>query len=233
MRAVIFLLLNLSMISVGVIPAAHAQDANIAYVVSYFEVNAAATGKALGLLRQFGTASRKETGNLRFEILQRIGQPDQFAMLEAWKDKDAQAAHAAAAHTRQFREKLLSLLRGPYDERPHTALAVGPVQALPASEAAKAAVYAVTHVDIVGAQREVGVALVKRLSEDGRNDKGNVRFEALTQNSRTNHMTVVEIWTDRKAADAHGAAAYKREFREKLMPISGSLYDERFYTAVQ
>ena len=138
-----------------------------------------------------------------------------------------------AAHTRQFREKLLSLLRGPYDERPHTALAVGPVQALPASEAAKAAVYAVTHVDIVGAQREVGVALVKRLSEDGRNDKGNVRFEALTQNSRTNHMTVVEIWTDRKAADAHGAAAYKREFREKLMPISGSLYDERFYKAVQ
>lgn len=232
MRTSIYLLLNLVIMSVGVMPAARAQDSNTAYVVSYFEVNAAATGKALGLLRQFGTASRKETGNLRFEILQRIGQPDQFAMLEAWKDKDAQAAHAAAVHTRQFREQLLALLRGPYDERPHTALAVGPVQGLPASEAAKAAVYAVTHVDIVGAQREAGIALVKRLSEDGRNDKGNVRFEALTQASRTNHMTVVEIWTDRNAVDAHGMTMHKREFREKLMPISGSLYDERFYRAV-
>lgn len=232
MRAALFFLLNLAIMSAGVMPAARAQDANTAYVVSYFEVNPAATGKALGLLRQLGTASRKETGNLRFEILQRIGQPDQIVILEAWKDKDAQAAHAAAVHTRQSREKLLSLLRGPYDERPHTALAVGPVQALPTSEAAKAALYAVTHVDIVPTQREVGIALVKRLSEDGRKDTGNVRFEALTQNSRTNHMTVVEIWPDRKAADAHGMTAHKREFREKLMPLSGSLYDERFYKAV-
>jgi quinol monooxygenase YgiN len=232
MRIPLFVSLALAIVSSAAAPAARAADAGTAYVVTYFETVPTDTGKARSLLRQFAQASRKESGNLRIEILQRIGQPDQFVILEAWKDQDAQAAHAAAIHARQFRERLASLLRGPYDERPHTALAVGPVNALPASESAKAAVYAVTHVDIVPTQREVGTALVKRLSEDGRNDTGNVRFEALTQSSRTNHMTVVEIWPDRKAADAFGMAASKRDFREKLMPLSGSLYDERLYRTI-
>lgn len=232
MRMPPFVVLALAIGLSAAAPAARAADARTAYVVTYFETAPMDTGKARSLVRRFAQASRKEAGNLRIEILQRIGQPDQFVILEAWKNQDAQAAHAAAIHARQFREQLAALLRGPYDERPHTALAVGPVNALPESESAKAAVYAVTHVDIVPTQREVGTALVKRLSEDGRNDIDNVRFEALTQNSRTNHLTVVEIWPDRKAADAYGMAAHKRDFREKLFPLSGSLYDERFYKAV-
>ena len=232
MRAAFCLLLNLAIMTFGSVQPALAADADTAYIVTYFETAPAATGKALGLLRQFGSASRKEAGNLRFEVLQRIGQPDEFVILEAWKDKDAHAAHAAAAQTAQFREKLKPLLRGPYDERFHIALGVGSVHALPASSAAKSAVYAVTHVDIVPPSRDVGIAMVKRLSEDGRNDKGNVRFEALTQANRTNHMTVVEIWPDSKTAAAHGVTAHKREFREKLHPMSGALYDERFYKAI-
>jgi quinol monooxygenase YgiN len=213
-------------------PAAHAANANTAYIVTYFETAPAATGKALGLMRQLGSASRKESGNLRFEVLQRTGQPDQFVILEAWNDKDAQAAHAAAAHTRQFREKLTPLLRGPYDERPHLTLEVGDMKAAPAGGGKSNAVYAVTHVDIIPPQKDNGVALVKQSALDGRKDKGNVRYDALTQANRPNHMTVLEIWTDRKALEAHSATAHKKELREKLMPMSGSLYDERFYKAI-
>ena len=232
MRILIGLLASLVITLIIPAPAANAADADTAYVVTYFETAPPATSRALGLVRQLASASRKDAGSLRFEVLQRIGLPDQFVILEAWKDQGAHAAHAAAGHTRQFRERLQSLLRGPYDERPHVALGVGPVQALPASESAKSALFAVTHVDIVPTQRDAGAALVKQLSENGRNDPGNVRFEALTQASRTNHMTVVEIWPDRKSAAAHAMAAHKREFREKLLPMSGSLYDERFYKAV-
>ena len=70
------------------------------------------------------------------------------------------------------------------------------------------------------------------LAEDGRSQKGAVRFESLTQNSRPNHMTVVEIWSDRKAFGAHSTAAHMKQFREKLTLMSGSLYDERLYKAV-
>lgn len=232
MRSAICFLINLAVLVPVLVQPARAAGAETAYVVAYFETRPAAAAQAQVLLRQFGEASRRDAGNLRFEVLRRIGLPDQFLILEAWKNQDALAAHAAADHARQFREKLRPLLRGPYDERPQVALATGAVDALPASDSAKAAVYAVTHVDVVPTQREPGAALVRQLSEAGRQDPGNARFESLTQSSRPNHMTVVEIWVDDKARAVHGMTAHKRQFREQLLPLSGGLYDERLYQAL-
>lgn len=220
------------LMSASVLPAAQAAEADTAYLVSYFETTPAAKDKAAGLLRDLAKRSKKDAGNLRFEILQRMSQADQFVILEAWQDKGAHAAHAATAHTKQFRDKLQPMLRGPYDERPHVALGVGEMKSVPAGGQKKGAIYVVTHVDIIPPQKEIGVALVKQLAEDGRRDKGNVRFEALTQVSRPNHMTVVEIWPERRSLAAHAVAAHKKQFREKLMPMSGSLYDERLYRAL-
>ena len=45
-------------------------------------------------------------------------------------------------------------------------------------------------------------------------------------------MTVVEVWRNPKAVDAHGMAAHTKQFREKLTPLSGSLYDERLYRVI-
>jgi quinol monooxygenase YgiN len=67
------------------------------------------------------------------------------------------------------------------------------------------------------------------LTEASRSDEGSVRFDLLQQISRPNHLTVVEIWSNQKAVDTHGMAAHKKQFREKLTPLSGSLYDERLY----
>src|SRR3954469_16157155 len=106
---------------------AAAQDT--AYIVSYFETKPATQDEAAALARQFGEAGRKEEGNLRFDVLQRIGQTNHFSIIEAWRDTNARNAHATAAGTKQFRDKLQSLLRSPYDERPHTALNVGALQA--------------------------------------------------------------------------------------------------------
>ena len=228
-----FLMRCLLMSTLGVVPVARAaDDVGPAYVVVYFETMPPSAEKALALLRVLSKASQAEAGNLGFDVLQQIGQPDQFVLLEAWKDKAAQAAHASAAHTAAFREKLKPLLRGPYDERPHTALGVGPARAPAAGAAGKTVIYAVTHVDVIGKAREEGSALVKRLSEDSRKDKGNLRFDSWTQISRPNHMTVVEIWADRKALEAHSVTAHKKTFRDKLAPLGGSLYDERLYRAV-
>ena len=209
-------------------PALGADSPGPAYIVTYIEVLSTAANHAVGLIRHLGAESRKESGNVRFEVLQRIHQPSHFAILEVWKDEAAQTAHAAAAHTKDFRAKLQPLLRAPYDERPHTALSVGSMTAGPA-DGAKGAIYAVTHVDVIPKAKDQGVELVKQLAEAGRKGKDNVRFEALTQSSRPNHMTVVEIWKDQNAGDAHAAAEHTRHFRDGLAPISGSLYDERLY----
>jgi quinol monooxygenase YgiN len=217
-------------LSVAFVPVAGADDAAVAYVVTYIEVAPAAANEAGGLLKTFRDASRREEGNLRFDALHRSERPNHFAIVEAWKGPSAQEAHARAAHTKEFREKLARLLSAAYDERPHIALSVAPA---PASPAGQAAVYAVTHVDVIPTFKEQGVGIVKALAEASRKDAGSVRFDALTQSSRANHMTLVEAWQDRKAFDGHIVAAHVKKFREALGPMSGSLYDERLYTLVE
>jgi len=228
MKQLIGLLAGLMVAVAGFAPAAWAAEDGVAYVVTYFEVVPAEKGKTVKLMRELAKASRKDAGNLRFEILQRMGHSDQFAILEAWQDKDAAAAHGSAAHVQAFHSNLKDKLRGAYDQRPHTALEVGEV----AAKTRKLAVYAITHVDIVPAQKDVGVGLTKDMAAAGRRADGNIRFEALTQNSRPNHMTVVEIWKNRKAMEVQSATPGMKEYREKLSPMSGSLYDERLYKSL-
>jgi quinol monooxygenase YgiN len=230
MQNFLHLLVALAIATLGFTQTARAADSDTAYIVTYFETAFADKDKVRVLARKLSEAVAKEDGNLRFEVLQRIGQPEQFAILEAWKDKAAHTAHAEAASTKEFREKIGALLRSAYDERPHTALAVGAVN-VPADKG-RAGIFAITHVDIVPTEKEKGVNLVKELAEQSRSDAGNIRFEALTQNSRPNHMTVVELWKDKRAVDAHAATAAKKKFRETLSPMSGSLYDERFYRSI-
>jgi quinol monooxygenase YgiN len=74
---------------------------------------------------------------------------------------------------------------------------------------------------------------VKAFGEQSRGTSGNLRFDVLTQASRTNHMTVLESWSDQAAKDAHIAEPLVKSFRETLMPMSGSLYDERVYSALR
>ena len=198
------------------------------YVVTYMEVMQTARANATTLVRQFRDATRKEPGNLRAEALQRIGQLHQFVLLEAWNDQGAAEAHAKATSTAQFRDKIKAIQNAPIDERVHFPLSVGPV----AAKAGGAVIAVVTHVDVIPPQRENGTAITKQLAEEGRKEDGNLRFEAVTQVNRQNHFTVIELWTDRKAADAHSMAAHTRAFRDKLGPASGALYDERFYTVL-
>ena len=59
-----------------------------------------------------------------------------------------------------------------------------------------------------------------------------MRFEVVQQTNRPNHFTVVEIWKDARAVEAHAMADATRRFRDALGPMSGALYDERMFKAV-
>ena len=158
------------------IASARAQDTNPTFVVSYIEVAPSSARAAAGILRTLQDASRKEPGNTGFEVLQRKGQPQQFAILEAWKDAKAQAAHAAAANTAQLRDKLKPLLAAPIDERVHTGFVVGK-----AKVTGRGSVYVLTHVDLIGAKKDEGLAAIKQLSVDSAQDAGALRSVAAGQ----------------------------------------------------
>ena len=94
-------------------------------------------------------------------------------------------------------------------------------------------IYVVTHVDVVPTEAAAGTKLLKQYVEDSRKDKGAVRVEAYIQVSRVNHFSVVEVWENRQALDAHEAAAHTKKFREQIDPLLGSPYDERLHTMAE
>jgi quinol monooxygenase YgiN len=91
----------------------------------------------------------------------------------------------------------------------------------------------VTHVDVVPTEAAAGTKLLKQYVEESRKDKGAVRVEAYIQISRVNHFSVVEVWENRQALDAHEAAAHTKKFREQIDPLLGSPYDERLHTIAE
>jgi quinol monooxygenase YgiN len=73
---------------------------------------------------------------------------------------------------------------------------------------------------------------LKQLAEASRYDSGAMYFDILQPRSWQNHFTIVERWQDQQAPAAHAMAAHTRQFREQFQPMSGSLYDERLYHAL-
>jgi quinol monooxygenase YgiN len=45
-------------------------------------------------------------------------------------------------------------------------------------------------------------------------------------------MTVVEAWRGRAAQLVHTTTDHMKRYRDGLLPMSGSLYDERIYRAI-
>lgn len=204
-----------------------------AYGVTYIEVAPGASGKALTLLRTLRAASRKADGSLRFEALQRRERPNHFAIIEVWRDTPAFEASLASAPRKTFRDQIQPLLVAGYDERPHGGMSVGELSAAFGGKGTKGAtVFTVTHVDFIPPKKDEGIAALQQLAEPSRRDAGNLRYEVLQQLSRPNHLTLVEAWRDQKALEAHEAAAHTVRFRELLVPMSGSLFDQRLYRAL-
>ena len=198
------------------------------YTVIYVEVMPTSKSDATVVLRRYREAARKEGGNLRCEVAQRIDQPHQFVILSIWKDQKAWEAHGKGAASMEMREKVAAVRNAPTDERVHIGLSVGPIDVT----ASRDAVFVATHVDVIPPRKDDGVAALKRLGDESRKGDGNLRFEVVQQVNRQNHFTVVEIWKDAKTVEAHSMAAATREFRDKLASMTGALYDERMYKAI-
>jgi quinol monooxygenase YgiN len=226
------LILGLAALAFATVSPLHAEETTTGPVdvVTYFELTPTVTGQGAGIARQYAEASRKEAGNGEFEIFEEVERPSRFAILEAWRDKPAADAHNSGAAATNFRDKLKPLLIGGFGVRPHGELSVAaPAKAEPPRDA----LYVLTHVDVFPTFKDQAVELVKAQAAAARKDGGNARYDVLQWVGHPNHFTLVEVWRDRKAFDASVVTPQNKEFRDKLTPLEGALYDERLYRAVR
>jgi quinol monooxygenase YgiN len=214
------------------ISAAYAQApapaiAPATYRVVYLEVAPAETNRVATALKDYKRAAANAIGALRVDVLQQVGRSNHFAIYESWRDNAALEAHKTSAETRKLDEVLQSTRVSPIDERLLTS-----VGAPSATVSGTGAVYVITHADSVPPQRDTAEAALKDLTIRSRQEPGNALFIATVQPNRNNHFTIVEIWKDDKALDAHAVAEHTKKFRDTFGPFSGALFDERIYKSV-
>jgi quinol monooxygenase YgiN len=198
------------------------------FIVTYLEVAPASAAAAAALIAQRVDGSRKDNGNLRAEAFRRSAPSNQFALVGIWQDQAAFEASRDSAASKDILGKLNAHLITGMDTRFHNALIGGPDTAR-----GQGSVFVVTHIDVPPPNKDACIALVEAQVAASRQDPGCMRFEVFQQADRPNHFSVVEAWSDRAAFDAHIVTAHTRDFRMKLTPLSGGLYDERIYDAVK
>jgi quinol monooxygenase YgiN len=86
------------------------------FVITHVDIGGQGTNAA-ELLRNLAEASRKEEGNLRFDVLQHEMRANHFTVIEEWQTAKAVETHAAAAHTKEYRNSLGPMAGSPLDER--------------------------------------------------------------------------------------------------------------------
>ena len=208
-------------------PASAPPPAATARVV-YIEVAPADVNRAIAALKTYRQAAQKTAGVTSVAILQQIGRPNLFAIEEHWSDAASLQTHLASADVRKLRDDLQNALLAPIDDRPLAPVAVQ----LSTRVASDEAIYVLTHAD-AGAGREMVPGMLQELAAAARRENGNVLFDGTLQPNRTNHFTVMEIWNDQKAFEAHQLAEHTRKFRAAFAPLSGALYDERLYKGIK
>jgi len=208
-------------------PAGAGETGSAVYIVAYGEAAAPDAAKVAADVKQLAAASRKEAGNLAYDAFQEIGRPSRFAVFNGWHDKAAFEAHRTGAA--KFRDKIQLMLVGPIEIRAHSGFSIAAASA----QGGRDAVYVLTHVDVFPAGKDQAASLVTQLAETNRKLPGNLLFDVLQVDGHPNHFTVVQGWESRKAFDDSLMAASTREFRQKLTPLEGALYDERLYHALR
>ncbi len=77
-------------------------------------------------LRQMVADSRREPGNLRYDLFVRGADATTFDLFELYVDEAAVAAHRASVHYQAFRQQIGDWLAAPVDVRSSQALVLAP-----------------------------------------------------------------------------------------------------------
>ena len=224
LRPIFRLVLAVSILAATLVDPAHAQGSPV-YLVTYVSVMPNEVVSGATLLERYRDASRKEAGNQRLDVLQETTRPNRFAIVEVWKDEAGFMAHDRAASSLHFRDELEKIQIAPRDERVSSGIYGRPVK----GGDRPGAIYVLTHVDVFPQYEVDCLALLDTMSIDTSQDDGNIGYEVLPEADHPNHFTVIEEWTTKRSRDAHLMAAHTRAFRERLLPMEGSLYDARLY----
>ena len=196
------------------------------HAVSYVETAASAEADAQKTLRAYRDATAKQDGCVRVEVFEQIGRPGHWVVIETWRDVKAFDSRDAEVGNR-LTDAFKTIHVAGWDQRPYKTISVAAAR----GTAGPGAVSVISHVDV--APNPAVAPMLARLAETSRQDPGNLRFDVLQHTMRANHFTVIETWRDQTALDAHAMAGHTRQYRDDILPLTGSPLDERVFKSLR
>ena len=99
-------MLGLALFALGASVPVHAQAPvdTTQYTVAYVDVMPSSMAMMTAALTRYRDASRREEGYVGVDLLEQVGRPGRYAVVETWSDQRGLDAHTAAAHRETFRD---------------------------------------------------------------------------------------------------------------------------------
>ena len=212
----------------GDAPAPPSKEGPI-HVTSFFEVNPAGVNQAVGTLKTYRDAARREPGVTSVQVYQEVGAPFRIVSLSVWQNYAAYETHMKAGSTTTLNQAMKAVEYGPADTRSH-AVYFG----TPAGNAAGAgSVTIISHLDVPPMGIPALLDLMKPFSEGVSKQQGMVTYQILRQTAGAgNHFRSYEVWASEKDWEAHNLTKYSQDYRTGMAPLLGTPYDQRKYTVV-
>ena len=104
------------------VQAVYAQTDSSSYIVTYLEVDPITIEESIELLGQISESSSGLQENIFYIVLQRIGRPNHFAIIERWDSASSMNDYLSSSVKLDFQKNITPFLYSPYDERIHSAL---------------------------------------------------------------------------------------------------------------
>jgi quinol monooxygenase YgiN len=90
------------------------------YVATFIDLMPPSTEAGTAAVKQYVLDTRKESGIVSCEAIAQIaGRANHLVVIEVWKNTAAFENHESAAHTRDYRAKMVPLIGAPFDQRVH------------------------------------------------------------------------------------------------------------------
>jgi quinol monooxygenase YgiN len=90
--------------------------------ISHVDVVPPKKDDGVAALKALADPTRKDNGNLRFDVYQQKTRPNHFTVIEVWRNQKAVDGHEIGTHTKDFRKVLGSATGALYDQRWYKAL---------------------------------------------------------------------------------------------------------------
>ena len=199
---------------------------NVVNVIMYVDVREAAIPRAIALLKQYRDAQSAD-GSAEVDLYQEIGRPYRFAINEQWLSRSGYDSSRPAQAISQLLAGLKDIQSAPPQEHSFRRFDVGPVRAMGGG---RAQLYRISRFHVPGERQVQLLGVAKTLAEASRADQGGMRYDVLQgANPNLDLFAIFESWSNPDALEAHRSAAHVQRFREALVPLMISTFDDRLY----